>query len=134
MRWRSASLSQYLGSGIFYSGGVAIIKRQDGQVTIRCGFCQGSGQYSRGALCPSCSGRGTFVMDEPIVCCGCCRGTGRMERHSDATCSACRGRGAHTPMGSVKNCEGCHGTGRRSRTRFSCHVCSGKGFVSRNLN
>lgn len=129
MKWRSASLSQYLGTGVFYENGVAVIKREEGEVTIRCSFCQGNGRHSRGATCPSCGGRKTFVLAEPIVTCGYCRGTGRAELHTATSCPACRGRGAHSVTEPFRTCPTCRGNGRKSRTRLSCHVCSGKGVV-----
>ena len=130
MRWRSARLSQYLSDGIFYKEGVAVLKREEGQVTIRCGFCQGNGRYSRGATCPSCSGRGAHVLAEPIVRCGYCQGTGKAELRTGTTCPSCRGRGAHPVTEPFTTCPTCHGNGRKDRSRLSCHVCSGKGVVA----
>lgn len=129
MRWQSASLSRYLGDGVFSRGGMTILKREGGQVTLRCPFCQGTGQYSHGAICLGCGGRKIFVMSEPIVPCGFCRGSGKAELRTGTTCPSCRGRGAHSVTEPFKTCSACHGNGRKSRTRFSCHVCSGKGVV-----
>ena len=129
MRWRSAALSRYLSDGVFYSQGVAILKREAGEATIRCGFCEGRGWYSKRAICSSCSGRGTHLLTEPVVRCGFCRGTGRAELHTATTCPACRGRGAHAVTEPFMICPACRGNGRKDRTRLSCHVCSGKGVV-----
>lgn len=130
MRWRSVRLGRYLSDGVFYDQGVAILKREEGQVTIRCGFCQGKGHYSRGAICSSCSGRKVHVLEEPIVRCGYCQGAGKAELRTGTTCPSCRGRGAHAVTEPFKICPVCHGNGRKSRTRLSCHVCFGKGVVS----
>lgn len=130
IRWRSARLSRYLSDGVFYDQGVAILKREGGEVTFRCGFCQGNGRYSRGATCPSCSGRGTHALAEPIVGCGYCGGSGRAELRTGTTCPSCRGRGAHAVTEPFITCPTCHGNGRKDRSRLSCHVCSGKGVVA----
>lgn len=130
MRWRAVSLQGYVTEGAFSNHGLVVLKRDNGQVTIRCGFCQGKGHYASGAHCPSCYGRGKIELPEPVVPCGFCRGTGRAESHTTTSCPSCRGIGAHAMlMEAFTTCPTCRGRGREHRTRLSCHTCSGKGVI-----
>ncbi len=71
-------------------GKVEIIRTfSNGSIAIKCGFCEGSGNYPQEpyddelvctAPCPVCNGKGINIFwgdGEDLIICRCCDGSGR---------------------------------------------------------
>jgi len=110
-------------------------KATERSVTIKCSFCNGTGKdpfelLSKLGNCPVCNGRKIVQVQEPLVACVYCLGTGR-QRHRRLTCSACGGKGVSTLAGPTTPCPQCGGTGGERATDLACTLCKGTGLVAR---
>lgn len=71
-------------------------------------------------------------MEEPIITCAFCEGTGMQPNtypYALVTCAACRGKGAVTLKEPSVLCPDCSGKGRVIDGRVYCLSCKGKGRV-----
>lgn len=71
--------------------------------TIACAFCKSKGKdpfrlLSRFSTCEVCNGIGMVRVNEPVVKCAFCKGTG-VHPHSRITCVVCKGKGSITQRG-----------------------------------
>lgn len=104
--------------------------------TITCGFCKGKGKdpfnlLSELATCQVCNGTGRVEVDEPIVRCAYCKGTGVYPHNARVTCTVCNGKGSITVKGTTEECPKCRNTGQEIESGLPCIECRGKGVVSK---
>ena len=109
----------------------------NGSVAIECVFCKGKGLdpfdiLSPFSLCPVCAGRKVVELEDPIMECAFCNGTGVYPR-TRLTCTACMGKGAQTVKEPVTVCPRCNGSGASiNGSNLSCVTCHGSGVVPTN--
>ena len=100
---------------------------------IPCAFCHGKGNdpfgvMSKLATCQVCEGRGKVEIEEPVISCAFCKGSG-VHPHSRNTCIVCHGKGMVTFKGPQIKCSVCKGTGNHMEDNLPCRLCLGKGVI-----
>ena len=115
---------------------VEIIKKEEGNITLMCTFCQGKGTdpfelLSKLSTCQVCGGKGEVEVYEPAIICAYCKGTGVYPLGARVTCTVCNGKGSVTIKGPTEECPKCKGTGKEIDSGLSCIKCGGKGVVSK---
>ncbi len=97
----------------------------------KCGFCNGTGEYPAGFICPACKGVGEISLNPPAVICAYCRGTGKQKPRSNLTCLACKGKGVVSIKEPVEICSKCWGRGKTAgNDTLPCVRCKGAGVVA----
>ena len=103
---------------------------------VTCGFCKGTGKdpfnlLSELATCQVCEGTGKVQIQEPVIKCAYCKGTG-VYHSTRITCTVCNGKGmVSAPKGRVIQCAECKGTGVAIDSGLPCLCCEGKGVISK---
>jgi len=115
--------------------GVKILKKEEGNITIQCAFCQGKGidpfdLLSKMSTCQVCGGRGEVSIHEPAIECVFCGGTG-IHRDQRLTCVVCGGKGMVSINEPVETCPDCKGKGGVEGDYLPCLKCGGKGVISK---
>lgn len=107
---------------------------------ITCAFCKGKGKdpfklLSEIAACQVCKGTGKVEIEEPIIECAFCDGTGVYPNNARITCTVCNGKGSVTFKGSLKKCPICKSTGKTVDSGLPCIECKGRGvmLINRSL-
>ncbi len=103
---------------------------------ITCAFCEGKGKdpfdlLSVLAVCQVCNGKGKVKVNDPMIKCSFCNGTGVYPRDGRVTCTVCNGKGSIHIESPVVRCSKCKGTGRTVDSGLPCVKCGGRGCVSR---
>jgi len=101
---------------------------------IICAFCKGKGKdpfelLSKLATCQVCGGTGKVEIEEPMIKCAYCKGTGVYPHDGRVTCTVCNGKGMVTVIGETDECPKCKGTGQTIDSGLPCIKCEGKGIV-----
>lgn len=114
-----------------------IMEKSGASVSIKCGFCHGTGKDPFGLLsilatCQVCGGRGKVTAIEPVVRCAFCNGSG-VQPSRRLTCTVCNGKGVvpAPAQGEREVCPECGGEGRaRGYLNGPCFKCKGRGFIA----
>lgn len=111
------------------------IRKDEGNIAVRCAFCQGKGidpfeLLSKISICQVCSGRGEVTISEPALECAFCGGTG-IHRGQRLTCVVCGGKGMVGIREPVGTCSDCKGKGIIPGNYLPCLKCGGIGVVAR---
>lgn len=68
-------------------------------------------------------------MEQQIIKCVFCGGSGRHPYYLKPSCPVCKGKGENEVAGEVQRCRYCKGSGRKSTTTLTCYYCGGLGVA-----
>jgi len=68
-------------------------------------------------------------MEQQIIKCAFCGGSGRHPYYFKPPCPVCEGKGENALNGEVQRCKYCKGSGRKSTTTLTCYYCGGLGVA-----
>lgn len=106
-------------------------------IWITCAFCKGTRNDPFSLLseltpCQVCGGTGEVHLEDPVVKCAFCEGTG-VHPHTRISCFVCEGKGSVTLKEPVERCPDCSGKGRKAGENLLCRTCKGKGMLEKSV-